>query len=221
MPSQSSTGCTVTDGVLAVAWQDARFSGGARDGIAFSRRSTDGGNTWSAPVRVNADPTVAAFLPTIAIRDDGVIGVGFFDFRANTPDPNTLLTNVWLATSTDGAAWQEHSLAAPFDYFTAPLAGGSLFLGDYMGLASFGNTFVPFLRADHRRTRRRSDVFASLRRSPVPTPFAREAAAVAPDRLAAALPMTPEISARLTAAARTALARRLPEGILPGRWSPR
>ena len=34
------------NGVLVGVWQDSRFSGGARDGIAFSR-SIDGGSTWS------------------------------------------------------------------------------------------------------------------------------------------------------------------------------
>ena len=86
-----------------------------------------------------------------------------------------------------------------------------------MGMAAFGSTFVPFFAQTTGDPAGRSDIFASLRRlPPVPTPFAREAAPMAPDRFAAALPMTPEISARLTAAAREALARRLPEGILAG-----
>ena len=74
-------------GVLAVAWQDSRFSSGAHDDIALSR-STDGGLTWTAPVRVNRDPDVPAFSPTVTIRDDGVIGVTYYDFRNNTTDPD-------------------------------------------------------------------------------------------------------------------------------------
>ena len=46
------------NGHLWVAWQDARFSGGAHDGVALAR-STDGGQTWSAPVQVNSAPCVA------------------------------------------------------------------------------------------------------------------------------------------------------------------
>src|SRR5215218_7957052 len=37
---------TPTSGNLYLVWQDALFSGGARNGIAFSK-STDGGRTWS------------------------------------------------------------------------------------------------------------------------------------------------------------------------------
>ncbi len=48
-------------GMLVATWQDSRFSGGVRDGIALSR-SIDGGLTWSAPVRVNRDPERAGVL---------------------------------------------------------------------------------------------------------------------------------------------------------------
>jgi hypothetical protein len=49
-------------GALYVVWQDARFSGGDHDGIAFSK-STDGGRTWSAPKQINRVPSVAALPP--------------------------------------------------------------------------------------------------------------------------------------------------------------
>ena len=89
------------NGVLAVAWQDSRFTGGAYDGIAFSQ-STDGGLTWSAPLRINGNPAVRAFIPSVAIRADGTIGVTYYDFRSNTPDPRRCSTDFWLATSSDG-----------------------------------------------------------------------------------------------------------------------
>src|SRR5207237_9957591 len=47
-------------GELAAVWQDSRFSGGMRDGGAFSR-SLDGGLTWTMAVRVNAASSVPAF----------------------------------------------------------------------------------------------------------------------------------------------------------------
>ena len=59
------------NGRLAAVWQDARFSGGVRDGIAFSR-SDDGGRSWTAPVQVNRVPSAAAFVPAVAIADDGI-----------------------------------------------------------------------------------------------------------------------------------------------------
>lgn len=129
-------------GELAVVWQDARFSGGAVDDIAFAR-SADGGLTWSAPVRINGAPGARAFVPVVHVRADGVIGVGYYDLRNDLPDPGTLPADLWLTQSGDGATWHEIHVDGPFDLMTAPNARG-LFLGDYMGLASAGTTFVPF-----------------------------------------------------------------------------
>lgn len=204
------------DGSLAIVWQDARFAGGAYDGVAFAR-STDGGLTWSAPVRVNGAPATPAFLPNVVIRDDGIIGVTYHDFRSNTPDPNTLPTDTWLATSADGGAtWSERTIAAPFDYATAPLAGGALFLGDYTGLAATGSNFVAFNARTTGSANNRSDVFAALQPNlVVATPFAKATrfyAVTAPE-----LVLTPSLAARLEANARRALAQRIPEGILRAR----
>ena len=51
------------DGTLYAAWQDSRFTGGAHDAIVLAW-STDGGATWSAPIRVNADAAAPAFVPS-------------------------------------------------------------------------------------------------------------------------------------------------------------
>ena len=56
-------------------------------------------------------------------------------------------------------------IAGPFDYATAPLVGGRLFLGDYMGLASVGTTFLPFFALTTGDVNNRSDIFAFLARS--------------------------------------------------------
>ncbi|HEX4885198.1 MAG TPA: sialidase family protein [Casimicrobiaceae bacterium] len=147
-------------GQLAVAWQDARFSGGVRDGIALSR-SFDGGLTWTAPVQVNRDPGVQAFVPTVAIRADGTLGVTYFDFRSNTADPSTLPTEFWLAQSADGTNWTERRITGPFDLRAAPNANG-LFIGDYMGLAARGNAFVSFYSATNADPNNRTDVHVAV-----------------------------------------------------------
>ena len=128
------------DGILHVVWQDGRFSG-TRDAIAYAR-STDGGLTWSAPVRVNGAPNVAAFMPQVHVRADGVVGITYYDFRSDTTDPATLPTDYWLARSVDGTSWTEQRVAGPFDLAGAPLAADAYFLGDYMGLASAGTAFL-------------------------------------------------------------------------------
>lgn len=126
-------------GTLYAAWQDARFTSGTHDAIALSH-SVDGGLTWSAPVQVNADATVAAFTPTLSVLPSGAVGVLYYDLRqAGTATYQP--ADVWLATSADGVKWSETRLAGAFDLLDAPDASG-LFLGDYFGLAGAGSTFV-------------------------------------------------------------------------------
>ena len=146
-------------GVLWVAWQDARFSGGARDAIALSR-STDGGRSWSAPVAVNRNPEVPAFTPTLHVRADGTVGLMHFDLRSNTADRNTLLADLWLLTSRDGSTWRETALERGFDLRRAPVAAGGLFLGDYHGLVSARGQFIGVAAVAGTQDSNRTEVLA-------------------------------------------------------------
>jgi len=164
-------------GSLFVVWADARFSGGIRDGIAISR-SNDGGLTWSAPVQVNGSPGVPAFMPTVHVRLDGKIGVTYFDLRSNTDSAATLLTDYWLARSDNGTTWVENRVSGPFDLSTAPLASG-LFLGDYMGLGSVGNVFIPFFVQTTGSLANRTDVISAPQTSATASASASTAMVVA------------------------------------------
>jgi hypothetical protein len=209
-------------GQLAVAWQDARFSGGVRDAVALSR-SQDGGLTWSTPTRVNRDSGVAAFIPTVAIRDDGTIGVAYFDFRSNTLEAGALGADYWLAQSTDGVNWRESRIAGPFDYGIAPNANG-LFLGDYMGLVTRGGEFLSFFAVGNSgNTANRTDVaFASISSPGTPAAFAAKVGASVDDDAATyrtevreALGVTPALAARFDAAIRWGMQQRIPGWVSP------
>lgn len=193
-------------GTLVAVWQDARFSAGARDGIAFSR-SNDGGLTWSTPVQINTAPGVQAILPTVAFRDDGEIGVTYYDFRNHAPGAPGLATDVWLVTSADGAAWSESHVSGPFDFTAAPFAEG-LFLGDYQALSSNGETFVPFYAiANGFAAENRTDIFSTLLTTSVVIPAK---AAALPARAAAPFAITPALQRVFSESARRTLARRGP-----------
>ncbi|MBL8512281.1 MAG: exo-alpha-sialidase, partial [Betaproteobacteria bacterium] len=148
-------------GMLYLTWQDARFTNGARDSIALAR-SSDGGLTWSTPMRVNSDASTQALIPTIHVRADGTLGITHFDFRSNTTDPNTLPTDHWLLRSSDGGnTWREVRVSGPFDLAAAPVARG-LFIGDYQALLSIGNQFVPVWVETNSDTNNRTDVYIRI-----------------------------------------------------------
>lgn len=195
------------NGSLYVVWQDARFTSGAIDSIALAR-STDGGLTWGAPVRVNGAPTAQAFTPQVAVQADGSVGVLYVDLRADSADPATLGAEFWLARSTDaGSSWRETRVAGPFDLATAPNARG-LFLGDYFGLAASGTAFIPvYVQTTGEGAANRTDVFA--RRVPATAFVSAGQPAKAAERVQRAADLDPVARARVAANVRAALARRM------------
>ncbi len=141
-------------GALYLAWQDSRFSGGLIDEIAFSM-STDSGQTWTAPVKINKTPVrsnpfrQAAFLPAIAVNQDGVLAVTYYDFRRDNnsgelTDQFALFCNPATSNCGIAASWgrERRLTTSSFDILDAPVAGGH-FLGDYMGLESVSRVFHP------------------------------------------------------------------------------
>jgi hypothetical protein len=151
------------NGTLYVVWADGRFTGGAHADVVLSK-STDGGLTWTEPVKVSGTPSgIDSFTASVDISANGTVAVTYYDLRNNTPDPNTLPTDYWIRYSTNGgASWgADQHVAGPFDMRTAPYAGG-FFTGDYEGLDHFGNTFVPFfVQANSDNTANRTDAFAT------------------------------------------------------------
>jgi hypothetical protein len=146
-------------------WEDDSLTG--IDAIMFSQ-STDGGFTWSSPVKINETPTTIppgdqqAFTPTVKVAANGTVGVTYYDFRSNTPAPG-LPTDYWLVRCTSACTsagnWSETHVAGPFDEEQAADAGG-YFLGDYEGLTTSGNVFQPFfVQAVSRAAGNPSDVF--------------------------------------------------------------
>jgi hypothetical protein len=154
-------------GNLYAAWPDISFFGSVPgfpspfdiSGIDFSM-SSDGGFTWSTPIIVNQTPTnlanaldSQAFNPDIAVGANGIVAVSYSDFRFNDPNPG-VPTDHWavfgnpsgLGGLTNLANWgnELRLTATSFNMENAPLANGSLFLGDYQGLAAAGTGFEAF-----------------------------------------------------------------------------
>ena len=144
------------NGNLYAVWEDGRFSNFQYNDIAFSM-STDGGLTWSTPIRVNQTPlnipptNRQSFLPSIAVAAHGTIGVSYYDFRFNNPNPG-LPTDRWLvqcqpsstAAATDLACWANEARLtdSSFNMEAVLILSTGFFVGDYFGLASSGDAFV-------------------------------------------------------------------------------
>ncbi|HEY6379908.1 MAG TPA: sialidase family protein [Candidatus Dormibacteraeota bacterium] len=175
-------------GEMYVVWEDARFTGGAVNGVVISH-STNGTN-WSAPRLVSTNTGQDALTPSVAVDDSGRVGVTYYDFREFAPANPTLPTDYWFTSSPRGGNDFEAStrvIPRPFDMLATPFSGG-WFVGDYEGLASSGDGFVScFVSAvdGSRHTTPLTDVFvASLEPGSGGRASTTPAAATAPLRAA-------------------------------------
>ncbi|MEQ4715516.1 sialidase family protein [Nonomuraea sp. B19D2] len=129
--------------VVNAVWQSQDSDGTFH--VAYSR-STDGGRTWSSPVRVDKTPTGSAAVPVVAASRTGTVAVTYYDFRNNTSDPATLPTDVWAVTCTNdctrSGAWREQHIEGPFDARKVPATSVGRLIGDYTGLVSVGGAFT-------------------------------------------------------------------------------
>jgi len=122
-------------GTLYVNWIDERNG----DPDVFVASSRDGGETWSAPVRVNDDPLKngkAQFFTWMAVDPvDGSVNTVFYDRR----DTEGTFTRLTMARSTDGGrTFVNHKIdQEPF------ACNDKVFFGDYSSIAAYGGRVVP------------------------------------------------------------------------------
>ncbi len=154
---------TATDGALYITWADGRdktFTDPlaiqgfyAYDDVLLSS-SFDGGNTWSAPSKVNSDTQSASsqghdhYQAGIAVDSRGVIGVCWYDRRDDAE--NWGIGRHCGESSNKGATFSDSDIGLQM---FAPTHGNDLFInpiymGDYDQLTSdFLNTTSGFIGA--------------------------------------------------------------------------
>ncbi len=128
------------DGRIHVVYAD--FSAGAtvdRSDI-FYVNSTDGGNTFSRPVKVNDDATLTTQInPSVAVAGDGTVGIRWWDRRNDVA--NDSLTDVYMAFSKDnGASFGKNFRITDQNWVFSPSEGGD-YHGDYDGLTADDKNF--------------------------------------------------------------------------------
>ncbi|MDP9235465.1 MAG: IPT/TIG domain-containing protein, partial [Actinomycetota bacterium] len=108
----------------------------------FFARSTNGGSTWSTPLRVNDDPTTDQrdqFMPWIAAADDGTIRVMWGDDRLDTVNVDGKLYDIFMAESTDhGVSFASNIRVTDQSSDPGNDGFGGAFIGDYFGIAPCG-----------------------------------------------------------------------------------
>jgi hypothetical protein len=134
-------------GDLYVTWQDARFTPGVDQAVLS--RSTNGGQSWSAPVRVSDGPADApAFTPAVAVDKLGRVGVCYSSLR-NDPNRRVLVDQYCTFTRRRNGPFRpsQRVNAASYDVRFAAVAGGGYFLGDYQGMVGSQLGFNPLFIA--------------------------------------------------------------------------
>jgi hypothetical protein len=115
------------NGTIYVNWTDQR--NGQTNVDVFLAKSTDGGDTWSTPVRVNDDTTQRAqFLTWMDVdQSTGYLYFIFYDRRNQTNN----LTDVYLAVSKDGGTTFENYQISESPFMPAH----TIFFGDYNNIS--------------------------------------------------------------------------------------
>jgi hypothetical protein len=96
-------------GTLHMVWEGSLHPEVNSFAETMYSRSTDGGNTWSAPTRLSdTDPAklVGNYLPNVQVAPDGRVDVAFWDTR---DDPGIRSNDVYYTYSTDnGKTWSKN-----------------------------------------------------------------------------------------------------------------
>jgi hypothetical protein len=106
-------------------------------------RSTNGGQTWSAGIRVNQDPVnngKIQYFPAVHVDKQGGLNVIFYDDRNTTSDSS----GVFLARSEDGGNnWREFEISDK-NFKPLPIGGlGQGYQGDNISITSGNNKLWP------------------------------------------------------------------------------
>jgi len=134
------------NGNIYVVWTNVGVPGvnSGSDRDVYMIKSTDEGDTWSVPKRINQDPMgqgKAHYMPWITCDpSNGILSVVFYDNR-NT---NSNQAEAWAATSnTAGETWEDFQVS-DVAFTPSPIPGtASGYMGDYLGITALDGVVYP------------------------------------------------------------------------------
>ncbi len=144
------------NGYLYTVWCDARNG----DPDIFLIRSTNGGNNWSTPVRVNDDAVGNGKLqcwPWISVNEQGNIAILYYDSRNST---STNIIDAWLARSTDGGLTFINERLSSTN-FTASSPNSDVRFGDYINV-DYSGSRVATVWTDQRAGGSNQEIYTAV-----------------------------------------------------------
>jgi hypothetical protein len=138
-----------TNGNIYVTWPQRNVAPAGSSPDIVMIRSTDGGATFSAPVRVNDDPIANGkdqYYPWMCVdQATSQVNFVFYDSR-NVPNDSS---EVYMARSIDGGLTFENFKVSDAVFKPKPIAGlAGGYQGDYIGIAALNNIAYPYWMDD-------------------------------------------------------------------------
>mgnify|MGYP000026492615 FL=1 len=137
------------NGYIYITWPQRGVTPAGSDPDVVMIRSTDGGTTWSAPVRVNDDALNNGkdqYFPWCTVdQTDGNLYVVFYDNRETTNDSS----GVYMAVSYNGGISFTNFRVSDQNFRPKPIAGlAGGYQGDYIGITAANGKIYPFWADD-------------------------------------------------------------------------
>ena len=138
------------NGWIYIITSEKNLAPAGSDPDVILHRSSDGGNIWSAGIRVNQDPLnngKIQLFPALRVDEDGGLNVVYYDTR-NTPTNDSL--QVYISRSQDGGnTWRDHKITNQ-KYYPGPVFGGGVGnQGDNIGITSGNGKLYPVWMAKY------------------------------------------------------------------------
>ncbi len=134
------------NGNIYIVWANIGVPGinQGPDTDIYMIRSSDQGTTWSAPIRVNQNPSGMghkSYFPWITCDPEtGVLSVIYYDDR----NVGSNKCEVFCAISFDGGESWEDFRVSDTDFTPSPIPGlANGYMGDYLGIAARGSKVYP------------------------------------------------------------------------------
>ena len=134
------------NGTIYVVWSNIGVPGAntGDDIDVYMIKSSDEGESWSDPIRVNQDPPGQGkehYFPWITCDPaNGILSVVFYDDR----NVSSSQCEVFCANSYDGGETWEDFKVSDVAFTPAPIAGlAGGYFGDYLGIAAYGGKVYP------------------------------------------------------------------------------